>query len=270
MLKFIGKIKEFWKREQLLIKKSYSILVTLCTVVTALASVIIAKQALEVSEIALKSTSSTTEPIINIDVDWHNDKITVAHETSSVFQLKYITFGSVRTIAIMKNDTSMISSIEIQEGCTGMNLESGHTVGTDCSEEDAQKYNKSFELQLEYGDVRKEIDALQDNVYKKCEELGCSYWGVSPHYDYRYIVIEYVDVYGNRRNQYYIYKDEYATSWRLYKLSEEEFERYTESIVRSIDEQELLGQIFTQSNFKNFEETKYRGFSDWYNSEQFK
>ena len=98
-------------------------LVTLCTVITAIASVIIAKQALDVSEIALKSTSSVIEPILKIEVDWNNDKIKVKHETSDIFQIKYVTFGLVRTIAVMSSDMSMISSIEIQEENTSLNLE---------------------------------------------------------------------------------------------------------------------------------------------------
>ena len=68
---------------------------------------------------------------------------------------------------------------------------------------------------------------------------------------------------------YYIYKYEYSTSWRLYKLNEEQFERYTESIIYEYDEEEIIKKIFSQENLKEFKKTKYCSFDEWNNWEQF-
>lgn len=265
-------IKKFLKEKKSDIKNICRILVTMCTIVTAIASVILAKKALDVSGIALKTSSSATEPILNMDIEWDNDKITVVHETSDIFQIRYVTFGLVRTIAVMSDD-AVISSIEVQEKSTGLNLEHGHTTGTDCSDEDAEKLNKKFKLQLDtgYSNANAEkLDLLEEKVRERCDASPYSYWEVSPYYNYRYIIVDYIDVYGNRRSQYYIYKYEYTTSWRIYKLSEEEFEKYTESIMYRYDETELLDKLFSNSNFKSLENTKYCSYAEWDNSKQFK
>lgn len=255
------------------IKNVCNVLITVCTVVTAIASVVLAKQALDISEIALESTSSSIEPILDIEVDWESDRIKVFHETADIFQIKYVTFAKVRTVAVMKNDVSKISSLEILEDSIMLNLEQGHTVGTDCSKEEAERLNKSFELQLEdssLGNISKDLDLLEKNIEDGCDKNKCIYWGVSPHYNYRYIIVEYVDVYGNRRNQYYIYKNEYSSTWRFYKLSEEAFGRYTKDVIDFSNEQELYDKIFDETNYKIFDETKYSSFAEWNNMVQFK
>lgn len=254
------------------IKKICGLLVTICTLVTAVASVVIAQQALEVSKIALKTSSSATEPILDIDVDWYNDEIEVKNETYDIFQIKDVSFGLVRTIAVIQNDGDKISSVEVEENSTGFNLEHGHTTGTDCSDADAEKYNKKFKLSFDQDNsecLTSNLDLLEEKIEKDSKSYSCNYWGVSPNYNYRYIIVEYEDVYGNRRRQYYIYKCEYATTWRMYKLSEKQFDNYTQSIIYNYDENKILEKLFSASNFKQFEHTKYASFSEWNNWEQF-
>lgn len=266
------KIKRFWKNKKDVIQSTCRTIITICTIVTAILSVFIAKKALDVSEIALKASSTAIEPILDIDIDWYNDKIEVTNETDDIFQIKDVTFGSVRTIAVFPDNLDEISSVEIQENCTGFNLEHGHTLGTDCSDEDAKKYNKKFRLDFdtEYADrSTNRLDLLEKSVQEECDSNSYIYWGVSPNYHYRYIIIEYEDVYGNRRCQYYIYKCEYTTTWRLYKLTEEQFERYTESIIYEYDEEEIIKKLFSSENLKDFDKTKYRSFAEWNNWEQF-
>lgn len=115
-------------------------------------------------------------------------------------------------------------------------------------------------------------------VEKKCKEENFELWGVSPNFNYRYIEIAYSDVYGNTGCQYYIYKNEYRASWSIYKLSKEEYDKYTKNIqynytydFREIDveNEEILKKLFSHKNFRSFEKTKYRNFDEWFAYSQF-
>ena len=269
------------------LKMSFSAIIAICTLFTTMISLYIAKQSLDISEqalkvsqIALKSTSSKTEPIMDIDVDWDNDIISVTHETSDMYQIHDVSYGMVRTIAIVDDEVG-ISSVEVMEKSIGLNLEHGHTTGTDCSDEDAKKYNKEFELDLSdtVCNNTKGLDKLQRRVENRCNKSKqYNYWGVSPHFDYWYIEFVYSDIYGNIKSQHYIYKYEYSTSWRIYKLDQKQYNKYTKNIIYdygksygSINSQndEIIELLFSKKNFKKMENTKYHNFDEWFALSQF-
>ena len=101
---------------------------------------------MEISGTALKGNSLNSEPILDIDIDWDNDKISVKHETYDMFKIRRVLYGKVRTIAIMTDDYSKISSVELQEEDNAIYLEQGYNVEMSCSEEEVEEYNKRFEL----------------------------------------------------------------------------------------------------------------------------
>lgn len=205
--------------------------IAICTLVVTIMSIYIATKSMEISRTALKSTSLNSEPIL--DIDWDNDKISVKHETYDMFKIRRVLYGKVRTIAIMTDDCSQISSVELQEEDDAIYLEKGNNVQMSCPEEDVEKYNKRFELSLGghwSPESTGRLNKLEEKIQKKCEKEDFNFWLVSPHFHYRYIEVVYSDVYGNTNSQYYIYKDEYRASWRKYKLSKEKYKKYTKNI----------------------------------------
>ena len=238
---------------------------------------------MEISRTALKGTSLNSEPILDIDIDWDNDKISVKHETYDMFKIRRVLYGKVRTIAIMTDDYSKISSVELQEDDNAIYLEQGYNVEMSCSEEEVEEYNKRFELSLGghwSPESTDRLNKLEEKVQKKCEEEGFNFWLVSPHFHYRYIEIVYSDVYGNTNSQYYIYKDEYRASWRKYKLSKEEYNKYTQNILYNytydgdhgkpeVEDSKIIKRLFSNINFRMFEDTKYEDFADWFADSQF-
>ena len=273
MEKYIG----FIKSNSCKIKNALSALATLCSVITAIVSVVMAKQALDVSVIALKSSSQDAEPILDINIDWWNDTIDVKNLSSDIYQIYHVNFGLIRTIAICDSDGG-INSVELEDRLTSMNLEHGHTEGTDCSDEDAKKYNKEFLLSLSndsksnWGIIvnnQDTIDSIEQNVRNLCDSSEeYVYWGVSPHFDYRYIEIYYTDVYGNRNSQYYIYKYEYDSSWKIYKLSEEEYLEYISNVISGFSEESVMEILFDKNKFLDMEVTKYKNYC-YYNEPRY-
>ena len=264
-------------------EKFLSQFIAICTLVVTIMSIYIATQSMEISRIALKSTSLNTEPILDIDIDWDNDKISVKHETYDMFKIRRVLYGKVRTIAIMTDDYSQISSVELQEEDNAIYLERGYNVEMSCSEEEVEEYNKKFELSLGGNwspESTDRLNKLEEKVQKKCEEENFNFWGVSPHFHYRYIEIVYSDVYGNTNSQYYIYKDEYRASWRKYKLSKEEYDKYTQNILYNytydgdhgrieVENKKIMKKLFSDKNFEVFEETKYVNYAEWFADSQF-
>lgn len=257
--------------------------VAICTLAVTIISFCTATQSVETSKIALKSTSLNTEPILDIDIDWANDKISVKHETYDMFKIRRVLYGKVRTIAIMTDDCSQISSVELHEEDNAIYLERGNNVEMSCSEEEVEEYNKKFELSLGGNwspESTDRLNKLEEKVQKRCEEENFIFWGVSPNFHYRYIEIVYSDVYGNTNSQYYIYKDEYRASWRKYKLSKEEYNKYTQNILYNytytgdhgrpeVEDKEIMNILFSDKNFRVFEKTKYDNYAEWFANSQF-
>lgn len=263
------KIIDFLKEEQKYIKPLFSALVTLCSVITAVASVIISKQALDISEISLKNSSKDAEPILDMDIDWSSDTIRVKNLSSDIYQINHVNFGLIRTIAIM-DSSYQINSVELEDKLASMNLEHGHTEGTDCSDEDAEKYNKEFLLSLSdesksnWGIIvnnQDEIDEIENVIRGLCDSSDeYEYWEVSYNFDYRFIEVYYTDVYGNRNSQYYIYKYEYGRSWEKYKLSEDEYINYVSDVETQFSADSIKELLTDKNRFCDLEDTKYNNF----------
>lgn len=237
-------------------------------------SLIISIQSYGISEIAIKQSSSATEPLLTFDIDCRNDTVNVKNETSSIFQIYHVNFGRIQTIAILETDNyDKFSIIALEDRVQSMNLEHGHTTGTDTSDEDAKKFNKSFDLSL--ADVNDSqwamwtnntefIKRLEEKVIELCDRDNMyEYLDKSPSYDYRFIEIYYMDAYKNRSAQYYIYKYEYSSSWRLYKLSEQEYLKYVEDVMiintnNEDEEKKLIDVLFNPNNLINVDGTKYQ------------
>ena len=269
------KIKKIFEKNKENIKRIISVFVTICSVVTAVASVIIAKQALDISEITLKSSSQNSEPILDMDIDWQTDTLHIKNLSSNIYKIYHVNFGLIKTIAIVDADLK-INGVELEDMLTSMNLEHGHTTGTDCSDEDAERYNKEFVLRLsdtsesDFGvivDNRSETDKIEKSVRNLCElSEEYNYWNVSPNFDYRFIEIYYEDLYGNREAQYYIYKYEYSSSWKKYKLNEEEYIDYVSGVMTKFTEESIVQVLSDKNRFYDMEDTKYNNF--WFYNEQ--
>jgi len=237
-----------------------------------------ADDSLKLSDLGYKSNSAYVEPILNIDIDWNNDTLQVHHETSDVYQIRNVNFGLIRTVAVSSGNK--ILSVELEEITTRMNLEDGHTTGTTCSKEDAARYNKDFTLSLKNQEVSNwginfsNVDIcnqIEDDVKKRCDnDLKYKYWGVSTNFNYRYIEIYYSDIYGNIKAQYYIYKYEYASSWRLYKLSEAEYLKYISNVIIPSKKQEIEDKLFSELYYNEFSDDKYENFYNWYEPQYWK
>lgn len=268
-----AKIKEDNEHKKSCLFTIFTIVTTILSVWIAARSFVIseqsfnvAEQALKVSQIALKSTSSTSEPILNIDVDYDNDIITIKHETHDIYKIRYVYFGKIETYAIMTNDETKISSVEVSGEYTGQGLESANPESVNCTEEEAKKLNKEMRLDLYEGQKPEnttQVDELKEKIDKKIDKKKFHYWEVSNCFNYRYIKIYYYDVYGNTRCMYYIYKFEYGfKEWRIEKLSKKQFTKYTKNIIDNLDDKEIIKKLFSESNFEKFEKTKYYNFHD--------
>lgn len=249
--------------------------VTIISIYIAIQSLNISKESLNISRIALNS------PIIDINVDWENDRIFVKNETNELYKIKRVLYGKVRTIAIMTDDSNKISSVELHEEDNAIYLERGNNVEMSCSEEELEEYNKKFELSLGEKwspESTDRLNKLEEKLEKKCEEENFQYWVVSPNFHYCYIEIVYSDVFGNTDCQYYIYKKEYSASWRIYKLSKEEYKKYTKNILYNytydfgeinVENNKIMKKLFSNENFRLFDKTKYRNFAEWFAYSQF-
>lgn len=238
----------------------------------------ISKQASEISDIALKTSSLNTEPIFDISIDRKKDKLLIKHETHKMYKMKYVTFAKVRTIAIMKNGSEDISSIEIQEKYGEMPLTKGRSKNVGgCSEEEAKKYNKKLEVSLDIdwmNEQKSQIDKLEKQAKLESKNRkGIHYWGVSPYFNYYYFQIVYSDMHGNLNSVYYVYKKEYMTDWKFYKITREQYQRYIEKIVyysdTNIKTKKIIKKLFSDSNFEMFVVSKYNYFWEWFNLNQF-
>lgn len=194
--------------------------VTIISILIAMQSFDVSKQSLDIAKESLKiSRISINNPVFDIDVDWENDKLSVENKTYDLFKIRRVLYGKVRTMAIMTNDSSQISSVELHEEDNAIYLERGNNVEMSCSEEEIDEYNKKFELSLGENwshESTDRLNKLEKMVEKKCKEENFELWGVSPNFNYRYIEIAYSDVYGNTGCQYYIYKNEYhGQRWYL-------------------------------------------------------
>ena len=58
-----------------------------------------------------------------------------------MFKIRRVLYGKVRTIAIMTDDSTQISSVELQEEDNAIYLEQGNNVEMSCSEEEVEEYN---------------------------------------------------------------------------------------------------------------------------------
>lgn len=270
---FFSKIIQWFDMNRKQINAIPSFLLSVISFIIVVISLIISIQSYRISEIALKQSSSITEPLLSFDIDYWNDTVNVKNETADIFQIYHVNFGRVQAIAIKEiNDQERYSILALEDRLQSMNLEHGHTTGTDTSDEDAVKYNKSFDLSL--ADNNSSIWAMRTNNTEFIENLEnrviqiCDtddkyeYLDISPYYDFRFIEVYYMDAYKNRSSQYYVYVYEYAQSWRLYKLTEEEYIEYVEDVmvIRRIEdeEQRLLDYIFNQNNFEIDLRIKYK------------
>jgi hypothetical protein len=228
-------------------------------------SLISAIQSYRISEIALKQSSSSTEPLLTFDIDYWNDTISVKNETAEIFQIYHVNFGKIQTIALYDaKDYDKISVITLEDKVQSMNLEHGHTTGTDTSDKDAEKYNKSFELSLDadantkwamWTNNTEFIEDLENEVNMICErDNKYSLITSVPFYDLNFIEIYYMDAYKNRSTQYYVYYYEYSSSWKFYKLSETEYLEYIADVMtidtnNASEKQVLIDLLFSESNF---------------------
>lgn len=239
----------------------------------------ISKQATDISDIALKTSSLNTEPIFDISIDRNKDKLLISHETYEMYKIKYVTFAKVRTMAVMNRESEDISNLEIGEKYGEMPLTKGRSTNVGgCSEEEAEKYNKSLEVSLDIDWMNEEIpkiDKLEKKVKKECKNRkDIHYWGVSPDFNYYYFEIVYSDVHGNLNSAYYVYKKEYMTDWKTYKITREEYQRYTENILYEYngtkrEDKRIIKELFSDKNFKKFENSKYDQYWEWFNLRQF-
>ena len=267
--------------------------ITICTLVTAIQSfdiskkalevseesLIISKQATEISDLALKTSSLNTEPIFEVNVDEKTDKLSIKHETHEMYRIQYVSFGKVRTMAIMKLGSSDISGIEIEEKYGEKPLIEGRSENVGgCTEEEAEKLNKQLDISLDedYMNEKKlQIDQMEKKINKECEKnKNIHYWEVSPDFNYYFIEIVYSDAHGNLNSVYYVYKKEYMTNWKTYKITREEYKRYTKDVLsdyngRKKDDEKIIDKIFRDENFKKLEDSKYDEYWEWFNMRQF-
>lgn len=237
----------------------------------------ISKQATEISHMALRTSSLNTEPIFEVNVDYKTDKLSIKHETHEMYKIKYISFGKVRTIAIMKQDSSAISGIEVEEKYGEMPLIEGRSENVGgYSEEEARKYNKEIEISLDIDYMNEKttlIDRLEKKIKKECNK-NIHYWGVSPDFNYYYVEVVYSDAHGNLDSVYYVYKKEYMTKWKTYKITREKYKRYIKNVMseyygKEKENEKIIKKIFSDKNFKKFEDSKYDEYWDWFNLRQF-
>lgn len=278
-----------------IIRKGSSIIVTILTLVMTVISIYIAKKALgiseksldvskhatEISDIALKISSLNTQPIFNINVDRKNDKLTIKHDTHEIYKIKYVSFMKVRTIAVITDDSNYINGLEVLEDNIEMPLMQGRSKNVGgFSEEECKEYNKKLEVSLSTKENYKikeieGLDRLEEKIKKECKNhKNIHYWGVSPDFNYYNIKVIYSDAQGNIDYAYYIYKKEYMTDWNLYKISEKENESYTENILYKYNEtnkedKKIIKGLFSNKNFKSFEDSKYDQMWEWVNMRQF-
>lgn len=132
--------------------------VSICTLFTTIISICIAEQSLDISKEALKiSRISLNNPVFDIDVDWENDKLSFENKTYDLYKIRRVLYGKVRTIAIMTDDYSQISSVELHEEDNEINFEKRFNVEMSCSEEELEEYSKKFELSLGGGRLKAQI-----------------------------------------------------------------------------------------------------------------
>lgn len=154
--------------------------VTIISILIAMQSFDVSKQSLDIAKESLKiSRISINNPVFDIDVDWENDKLSVENKTYDLFKIRRVLYGKVRTMAIMTNDSSQISSVELHEEDNAIYLERGNNVEMSCSEEEIDEYNKKFELSLEENWSHESTDRLnklekmvEKNVKKKILNYG--------------------------------------------------------------------------------------------------
>lgn len=281
-----------------LVIKGASVIVTILTLVMTVISILIAwksldisekslnissksldvsKQATDISNIALRISSTDTEPLFYLKIDKNNNKLSIQHETHEIYRIKYVKFGKVKTIAIMKSPSEEISGVEILQKYGEMPLIKGRSENVGgCSEEEAIKYNKQLEFSLDdfYFDNTRVINQMTKKVKKDCKNnKNIHYWGVSRDFAYYFIEVIYSDAQGNLDSAFYIYKKEYMTDWNMYKISKEDYFNYTKNIISyngtKKEEKKIIDELFSDISFKKFEESKYDQMWEWINLRQF-
>lgn len=229
----------------------------------AVFSLFISWDALKVTEIALEIASKGTEPIVEMNIDYNEDRINIKNKSHKYYQITNVNYGKIKCIGVMSNDEK-VNCVYLPENYTTITLDHGHTVGTDMSDEDIKKYNKELSLNLNEDDgffsKTDEINLIENSVREMCESKNCTYWDVSSYYDYYYIEIKFKDAYGNRNSLYYIYKYEYGSTWQLYKVEAQEYQNYMTEVYSDINSEKIISDLFAEGNFKGFWGSIYENY----------
>ena len=229
------------------------------------AALVISYQALQLSQLTVKTSSKMTEPIISIEIDDSDDSIIIRNETNEIYQILHVNFGHIYPICVTNSEYTIIYAIEIPRFMAERSLERGETTGTDTSPEEAKKENISMEINREKWDYGTDSHSLIENVRLEIAKQIKSDTDLYLHenyYPYYYVQIFYKDTYGNRNVQYYIYQPEYGSVYQLYKMSKDDFYEYTKYVVNENNKpssyySELL---FSDVRTYTYNETKYARF----------
>lgn len=260
-------MKKLFKAIKSILKKCWNNsnnIINIASIIIAIISLLLSYNAINVSEIALEITSKGTEPIIEMDIDYWNENLNIRNRSHKYYQISSVNYGKIRFIGIMDSygDNSKINYVYIPEKYTGIKLEHGHTTGTDMSDKNIKKYNKSLKLSLNDA-IQNESDsvnAIENTIKDLCEEKGYFYWDVSPNYTYYYIEVNFKDIYGHRDALYYIYKYEYGSTWQLYKIDKEEYIKYMSEVYQNTDKDNIISNLFDKDSFEIFDNTIFKDY----------
>lgn len=250
------------------IRKMFDNFIKIISVLCTILSLFLSWEAIRVSEIAFQVASNGTEPIIDLDIEYWNDKITIRNKSHKYYQINNVNYGEIIFIGIMDDD-SYFNHVYIPGANTSITLEHGHTTGTDMPDKYIKKYNKKLMLELRDEDTIEKCPAriefnneLQRDIIERCETQGYHYWGVSHNYTYHYIEINYKDAHGTRDSMYYIYKYEYGSTWQLYKLEKDKYYDYMSQVyAEGVNKEDIISYLLDRENFELINNTE---FIDYY------
>ena len=214
-----------------------AIIIAILTLFATYKSLKTTDKALQISEAAYKATdlsvkisALTSEPLFQIDFCGYELNVIITHLTHELFQINQINFGEVCYFHCSENinKDELLHYIAIPLYYNSVNLEHGHTEGTDVPLEDSKKYNQYLNLEeCDYNGGAVDNSSYFEEISNKFDEVIEN----TPNYDrgsyflypFKFLEIYYSDIFGKRNSIYYIYQYQYGASFEMFKLTKEEF-----------------------------------------------
>ena len=264
------------------------IIIAILTLFVTYKSLKLTDKALQVSSAAYKATdlsvkisALTSVPLFKIDFCGYEPNVIITHLTNELFQINQMNFGMVGYIHCSKNvgNNELLHYIAIPIYYNSINLERGHTEGTDVPPEDAKKYNQYLNLkECDYNGGVVDNSSYFEEISKKFDAALSN----NLNYDrgsyilhpFKFLAIYYNDIFGKRDSIYYLYQYQYGASFEMFKLTKEEFYKYFRHVEddyfgrnvldfdydKDIVIQDIIKKIFDKSsNIKNKPLPKFPG-----------